>query len=124
MNKLFAIIGYIIVLYLINVSAQVVVLYTAHDRMHSEPVIKMFEKKTGIKVKTVFDTEATKTAGLVNRLLAEKNRPKADVFWNNEIVRIIVLKKKGVLDTYISPNAKEIPANFKDPEGYWTGFAA
>jgi len=101
-----------------------VVLYTALDRMHSEPMIQKFEEKSGINVRVVFDTEATKTTGLVNRLIAEQKKPRADVFWNNEIVRTIVLKKKGVLQPYTSPMASDIPATFKDSEGFWTGFAA
>lgn len=105
-------------------SPKEVVIYTALDRMHSEPLLKKFEAKTGIKVKPVFDTEATKTAGLVNRLMAEKDKPQADVFWNNEIVRTIMLKNKDILSPYKSPNASDIPDQFKDGSGYWTGFAA
>lgn len=101
-----------------------VILYTSHDRNYSDPVVSVFQKKTGITVKRVFDTEATKTAGLTNRIMAEKSNPKADVFWNNEIVRTILLKKKGCLAPYISPVASDIPAEFKDAKGYWTGFAA
>ena len=42
---------------------------------------------------------------LVNRLIAEKDNPRADVFWNSETGRTIVLKEKGVLEKYISPAA-------------------
>ncbi|MFH2138369.1 MAG: extracellular solute-binding protein [Candidatus Omnitrophota bacterium] len=101
-----------------------VVLYTALDQIFSEPIIKDFEKQTGIKVKVVYDTEAAKTTGLVNRLIAEKNNPNADVFWNNEIARSIILKDKGILGAYFSTSAKDIPPQFKDAGGYWTGFAA
>ncbi|RKX66860.1 MAG: iron ABC transporter substrate-binding protein [Thermodesulfobacteriota bacterium] len=101
-----------------------VVVYTSVDQVFSEPILKDFEKKTGIKVKAVYDVEATKTVGLVNRLMAEKENPKCDVFWNNEIVRTIVLKKKGVLTPYNSPSAEDIPSQFKDKDYYWTGFAA
>ena len=96
----------------------------AHDQVYSEPILNEFELKTGIKVKTMYDTEATKTVGLVNRLIAEKNNPQCDVFWNNEIIRTIVLKKKDVLSSYNSPSASDIPNEFRDPENYWTGFAA
>jgi iron(III) transport system substrate-binding protein len=100
------------------------ILYTSLDQIYSEPITKEFEKTSGITVKVVYDSEATKTVGLVNRLLAEKNNPQADVFWNSEVGRTIVLKNKGVLAPYISPQSKGIPGYFKDPEGYWTGFAA
>ncbi|MFH1147263.1 MAG: extracellular solute-binding protein [Pseudomonadota bacterium] len=101
-----------------------VVIYTSVDQIISEPVLKDFEKTTGIEVKAVYDVEASKTVGLVNRLIAEKDHPKCDVFWNSEIGRTIVLKEKGVLDPYRSPSAQDIPAKFIDKDGYWTGFAA
>lgn len=103
---------------------QEVVVYTSLDQVFSEPVLKAFEEKTGIKVFAVYDSEATKTTGLVNRLIAEKDSPKADVFWNSETGRTIVLKQKGVLVPYNSPSASDIPATFKDKDGYWTGFGA
>ncbi len=102
---------------------QEVVVYTSTDQVFSEPVLKEFQKRTGIKVKMVFDTEETKSTGLVNRLIAEKNNPKADVFWSNDPMRVEILKQKGVLQPYFSPEAKNIPDKFKDPEGYWTGFS-
>lgn len=101
-----------------------VVIYTSLDKVFSQPILEAFEKETGIKVLDVYDSEATKTTGLVNRLIAEKDSPRADVFWNSETSRTIVLKRKGVLEKYFSPSAADIPTQFKDPEGYWTGFAA
>ncbi len=102
----------------------VVVVYVSEDRVFSEPILKDFEKETGIKVKAVFDTEESKSTGVMNRLIAEKDNPQADVYWANEPIRAAVLKQKGILQPYFSPNAKDIPAKFKDPEGYWTGFSA
>ena len=67
--------------------AEQVVVYTSLDQIFSEPVLREFEKETGIKVRAVYDVEATKTTGLVNRLIAEKNNPQADVFWNSEVGR-------------------------------------
>ena len=84
---------------------QEVVIYTSLDKVFSEPVLKVFEEETGIKVLDVYDSEATKTTGLVNRLIAEKNNPRADVFWNSETGRTIVLKREGVLASYVSPSA-------------------
>jgi iron(III) transport system substrate-binding protein len=101
-----------------------VIVYVSHDQDYSEPILKEFEETTGIKVEALYDTETTKTVGLVNRLIAEKQNPRADVFWNNEVIRSILLKKEGVLEPYCSPNAQDIPLNFKDKDCYWTGFAA
>ena len=44
----------------------------------------------------MFDSEAVKTVGLVNRLLAEQGHPQCDVFWNNEELRTRLLAAKGM----------------------------
>ncbi len=100
-----------------------VVVYTSTDQVFSEPVLKEFERRTGIEVQMVFDTEETKSTGLVNRLLAERKNPRCDVFWSNDPLRVELLRRKGLLQPYRSPNAAKIPANFKEPHGYWTGFS-
>jgi iron(III) transport system substrate-binding protein len=101
-----------------------VTVYVSTDRVFSEPILKAFEEKTGVKVNAVYDTEETKSTGLANRLLAEKANPQADVFWSNEPVRTLVLKSRGILASYKSPSAEGIAETFRDPEGYWTGFSA
>lgn len=101
-----------------------VVVYTALDQIFSEPILQEFEKRHNITVKAVYDIEAVKSTGLVNRLIAEKQHPRCDVFWNNEILRTIVLKRKGVLTPYISPSAEDIPRQYQDQDHYWTAFAA
>jgi len=98
--------------------------YVSADRPFSEPIIKEYERRSGVRVNVVYDTEETKSTGLANRLLAEKNRPQADVFWSNEPVRTLVLKSRGVLAPYRSPAADGIADTFKDRDGYWTGFSA
>ncbi len=101
-----------------------VVVYVSEDQVFSEPILKDFEKETGILVKAVFDTEEAKSTGVMNRLLAEKANPQADVYWANEPIRAQVLKEKGVAAPYVSKNAEGIPNVFKDSKGYWTGFSA
>ena len=101
-----------------------VVVYVSEDQVFSEPILRDFENNTGIRVKAVYDTEETKSTGVMNRLIAEKSNPQADVYWANEPVRAIVLKQKGISEKYFSPNAKGIPDGMKDPQGFWTGFSA
>ncbi len=64
-----------------------VVLYCAQDQTYAEPILHEFEAETGIRVKAVYDSEAVKTVGLANRLLAERDHPQCDVFWGNEEMR-------------------------------------
>ena len=105
-------------------ATETVVIYVSLDEMYSKPILDAFEKSTGIHVNAVYDTETSKTTGLVNRLIAEKTRPRADVYWDNEIIQMLVLKQKGVLEAYTSPAQGPIPPRFKDSDGFWTGIAA
>src|SRR5437588_1186840 len=105
-------------------SSRTVVIYVSEDQVFSEPILKDFERDTGIAVKSVFDTEESKSTGVMNRLIAEKNNPQADVYWANEPVRADVLKQRGVSTPYVSASAEGITDQFKDPDHYWTGFSA
>jgi iron(III) transport system substrate-binding protein len=98
-----------------------VIVYASVDQIYSEPILKAFEARSGIKVRAVYDVEAAKTTGLVTRLVAEKARPQADVFWSGEFAQTIGLRHQGVLAAYRSPSATDLPDEFKDPDGYWTG---
>ncbi|OGX87403.1 iron ABC transporter substrate-binding protein [Hymenobacter lapidarius] len=101
-----------------------VVVYTSVDQVFAEPVLRDFEKQTGITVRPVFDTEETKSTGVVNRLIAEAANPQADVFWSGDPLRADLLKQRGITTAYASPAAADIKPLFKDPAGHWTGFSA
>jgi iron(III) transport system substrate-binding protein len=64
-----------------------VVVYCAQDQVYAEPIFRDFESERGVRVRAVFDSEAVKTVGLANRLLAERSHPQCDVFWGNEEMR-------------------------------------
>src|SRR6266481_2527482 len=105
-------------------TARTVVVYVSEDQVFSEPILKDVETDTGITVKSVFDTEESKSTGVTNRLIAEKDNPQADVYWANEPVRAEALKQRGISTPYVSPSAEGIADQFKDPDHYWTGFSA
>jgi len=73
-----------------------VVAYCAQDQVYAEPILREFEKRTGIKVLPLYDNEAVKTVGLANRLLAERSHPVCDVFWGNEEMRTRQLAAQNV----------------------------
>jgi iron(III) transport system substrate-binding protein len=77
-------------------SAGQVVVYTSQDQVFAEPILRRFEQESGIKVRAVYDSEAVKTVGLANRLLAERTQPRCDVFWSNEELRTWLLAAEGV----------------------------
>ncbi len=74
----------------------IVVIYTSQDEVYAEPILQAFEKETGIQYRPVYDSEAVKTVGLVNRLLTERDHPQCDVFWNNEEFRTRQLAARDV----------------------------
>ncbi len=96
-----------------------VTLYTSVDEPIASPIVKEFEKQTGIHVTLVTDAEATKSVGLAERLRAEKDHPQCDVFWGNEPFNTINLAEEGVLTAYDSLSSKDVPEQFKDPQHRW-----
>jgi len=79
--------------------------------------VKEFEKETGIKV----DAVRMSSGEVLGRIQAEKNNPKASVWYGGPADAFIQAKEYGLLEKYVSPNAGKISAKFKDPDGYWTG---
>jgi iron(III) transport system substrate-binding protein len=100
-----------------------VVVYSAQDREFAEPILRAFEKRTGVEVLPKFDVESTKTVGLANDIIAEKARPRCDLFWNNEILNTLRLKERGLLAPFQPTHAGDLPETFKAKDGTWYGFA-
>ena len=101
-----------------------VVVYTALDQDFSKPIFDEFTRETGVIVRPKFDTESTKTVGLTQAILAERQRPRCDVFWNNEILNTLRLARHNLLRPHRSPAAEKYPASMQSPRGLWYGFAA
>ena len=97
-----------------------VIVYTSVDQHYSEPILTAFEEETGIQVRIVFDVEASKTTGLVNRLIAEKKHPKADLFWNGEFVQTVLLASRGILAKNKAPDTDQVL--WSDPDKFWSAF--
>lgn len=118
-----------IVLFILMLSAcspsrDEVTVYCTVDQVFSEPVLKDFERETGIKVKAVYDTEETKSTGVMNRLIAEKDNPMCDVFWSGDPLRNGVLQSRGITEPYQSEQTRLIPTQFKEKDNHWIGFSA
>lgn len=104
------------------------VLYSSVDDELLREVVRAYELETGIRVRLVGDTEATKTTGLVLRLIAEKGSPKADVWWSSEAMGTIRLSGEDVLERYTSDTGEaefvgEWPPRLRGERGDWYGFA-
>jgi len=100
------------------------VAYTSVDQVFSEPIFKHCEAAESLAVRGLFDTEETKSTGVLNRLIAEAKHPQADVFWSGDPVRPFLLIHKGLVEPYQSPGARGLPKGLRSSDGTWTGFAA
>jgi iron(III) transport system substrate-binding protein len=105
-------------------AGRTVVCYTSVDQEYADPVFEAFEAQTGIHVLAVYDTEAAKTTGLVNRLIAEQAHPVCDVFWNNETTQMSMLEQHSILRRLPDDAGQGILARYRDPDGLWAGHAA
>lgn len=111
-------------------AGQSLVVYCSADAVYFQPVLDAFTARTGIKVDAVFDTEATKTFGLVQRLINEKDRPQADAFVSSEALGMIRLDRAGVLTAFMSGPAEAAfdrvggwPETLRAKGRTWYGFA-
>ncbi len=105
-------------------SANEVVVYCSVDQVFAEPILRAFESASGIKVQAVFDTEETKSTGVLNRIIAEAPNPRCDVFWSGDPVRPFALIKRGLVERYASPGAADLPEAMRAKDGAWTGTGA
>jgi iron(III) transport system substrate-binding protein len=97
------------------------VVYTSTDQEYAEVILQEAQAATGLKTVAVFDAEAAKTVGLERRLVAEKARPKADIFWSSEFLRTYRLDKQGVLAPTAVDKSVAIPGNVVTPHSVGVG---
>ncbi len=84
---------------------------------HALLAVQEFEKATGVK------TEMVRMSGgeIFARIKAEKENPSASVWYGGGALTFMAADNEGLLEEYKSPTAVDIPEQFKDPEGAWTG---
>ena len=108
----------------VGTDSPTLVVYCAHDRIFAEQILDDFTHQTGIRVHVRFDTEATKSLGLINLIVQERQQPRCDVFWNNELLGMVELQQQGLLLPYQGPGWQRIPEQYRAADGSWVGFAA
>ncbi len=101
-----------------------VVVLSALDREFSEVILDDVSAELNIPIRKKFDFESNKTVGLANEIIQNQKRPRADLFWNNEILHTIRLERLGLLEQYASPQASRFPASFRSDSNSWFGLAA
>lgn len=89
--------------------------------IHEEETLaltNLFTQETGIQVQFL----RASTGELVNRVIAEKNDPQADVLLGGATNYHIQADKAGALEPYLSPAAKNVPPYALAKDNSWTGF--
>jgi iron(III) transport system substrate-binding protein len=98
-----------------------VTLYSSVDSEVLTPLLAEFTRATGVRVDAVGDTEATKSAGLTARIIAEAGQPRADIFWSSEALALADLAERGLLAPGVVPPADDWPATLLGRGGTWLG---
>ncbi|MBI3965192.1 MAG: ABC transporter substrate-binding protein [Chloroflexi bacterium] len=102
-----------------KVSGKVTV-YSALNESTNNAFVEAFKRANpGIDVEIL---PLAAAGELQTRLRTEKASPKADLFIGGSSEFHDPLGKEGLLEAYKSPNADAVEANFKDPNGLWTGW--
>jgi len=111
--------GLLCLFFLTGVAAakETVVVYTS---LETEEVVEYL--KTAQKDLPDLDIQSIRlsTGELGARMLAEKDNPQADCVWGWAVTNMAEFVPKGMLVAYKPKGWDKIPANFKDPNGYWT----
>jgi iron(III) transport system substrate-binding protein len=94
--------------------------YSALNESTNNAFVDSFKKATpGIEVEIL---PLAAAGELQTRIRTEKNAPNADVFIGGSSEFHDPLGKEGLLEPYVSPNAANIDAAYKNPGGNWTGW--
>jgi iron(III) transport system substrate-binding protein len=101
-----------------------VVLYCAQDEEFAEPLFAGFKAESGLAIAPKYDTEANKSVSLSRELESEREHPRCDVHWNNEIINTIRLARQGNYEPYSSPRSAAFPDWTRPAEKTWQAFAA
>ena len=93
-------------------------IYSIIHEEETQALTDLFTKETGIKVSFLRAT----TGELVNRIIAERDDPQADILLGGATAYHMQAAEAGALESYISPLAKNIPEYALSPNGEYTGF--
>lgn len=118
MKRILLLILAMVLMFTLAVSAQqTVAVYTTLFEPTARLLFDAFEADTGIKVEWV----RLSGGEAVARMDAERRNPQASMWFGGVGLDHMTAKNMGLTEAYVSPNASNIPAQFRDPENYWTG---
>ncbi|MFT5875032.1 MAG: iron(III) transport system substrate-binding protein [Clostridium sp.] len=100
-----------------NLKGEKLVVYVVFHEEEGKRLLELFEEKTGCDTSYL----SLPTGEALTRTIFEKDAPKADIFLGGPADVHEALKDKGVSEKYVSKTAKDIPDQYKDKDGFWTG---
>ncbi len=104
-----------------------VVLFCSQDEPFARDLLLTFSREAKLGTQVKFDTEANKSVGLYQEIVLDRDRPRVDVFWNNEIFNMIRLEEQGLLAECPSPFGADdvpVPPQAVSKTGRWIGFGS
>lgn len=95
-----------------------IVVYVTFHENEGKALLEQFKKNTGVE----YSFLRMPAGEAVARVQAEKASPKADIVLGGGAENHEFMKTAGLLTQYVAKNADEIPAYYRDKDGYWAGF--
>ena len=98
-----------------TVHAETLTVYSGRSKSLVEPIIKQFEKETGIEVKVSY----ANTTQLAATLLTEGDKSPAALFWAQDAGALGAVSKKAMFDKLPESVLSKVPSIFRDADGFW-----
>ena len=97
------------------VYAESLIVYSGRSKSLVEPIIKQFEKETGIEVKVNYGG----TTQLAAALLTEGDKSPAALFWAQDAGALGAVSKKAMFEKLPETILTQVPSDFRDADGFW-----
>ena len=97
------------------VHAETLTVYSGRSKSLVEPIIKQFEKESGIQVKVSY----AKTTQLAATLLTEGDKSPAAIFWAQDAGALGAVSKMAMFEKLPESVLSKVPSDFRDADGFW-----
>ena len=116
LRYLVGVLGLFLTVWTVNATdTRELVVYSGRSKGLVHPIIKQFEKETGITVKVRYGN----TAQLAVALLEEAEKSPADLFWAQDAGALGAVSKQGLFQKLPESVLSKIPNKFRNADGTW-----